>query len=65
MLPELLIADEPTTALDAVVQAQILKLKKDINTETNMSVMLITHNLIAAAQICDRIAIMYGGRIAR
>lgn len=61
--PKLLIADEPTTALDAVVQEQILGLIKDINIKTNMSVMLITHNLIAAAQICERIAIMYAGRI--
>ncbi|MEL7569807.1 MAG: ABC transporter ATP-binding protein [Eubacteriaceae bacterium] len=61
--PKLLIADEPTTALDASVQAETLKLLKDINANTNMSVMLITHNLLAAAKICDRIAIMYGGRI--
>lgn len=61
--PKLLIADEPTTALDASVQAQILKLLKDINKNKKISIMLITHNLMAAAQICDRVAIMYGGRI--
>ncbi|NMC57647.1 MAG: ABC transporter ATP-binding protein [Eubacteriaceae bacterium] len=61
--PKLLIADEATTALDASVQAQILRLLKDISIQENISIMFITHNLLALKQICDKIAVMYGGRI--
>lgn len=61
--PDLLIADEPTTALDVTIQAQILKLMKDIQRETNASVILITHDLACIAQICSRVLVMYAGRI--
>ncbi len=61
--PKLLIADEPTTALDVTVQAQILDLLKDITRDTGSSLMLITHNLGIVARYADRIAVMYGGRI--
>lgn len=61
--PDLLIADEPTTALDVTVQAQILKLMKDLQRETKMSIILITHDLGVIAGTADRILIMYGGKI--
>lgn len=61
--PQLLIADEPTTALDVTIQNQILKLIKDLRTEINMSVMLITHDLGVVAETCDRVIVMYGGMI--
>ena len=61
--PELLIADEPTTALDVTIQAQILKLMKDLQKDLNMSVLLITHNLGVVAQVADEVAVMYLGRI--
>ena len=61
--PDLLIADEPTTALDVTVQAQILDLLQDISRARGMSVVLISHDLGVVAQICDRIAVMYGGMI--
>ena len=61
--PDLIIADEPTTALDVTIQAQILKLLKDIQSEYNSSVILITHNLAIVAQICSRVMVMYAGRI--
>jgi peptide/nickel transport system ATP-binding protein len=61
--PELLIADEPTTALDVTIQAQILNLLKDLVRTTGASMMLITHNLGVVAETCDRICIMYAGRI--
>ncbi len=61
--PSLLIADEPTTALDVTVQAQILKLLKRMQEEYNMSVLLITHDLGVVAQNCDSIAVMYAGNI--
>ncbi|ASS66742.1 MULTISPECIES: ABC transporter ATP-binding protein [unclassified Paenibacillus] len=61
--PELLIADEPTTALDVTVQAQILDLLKQLQKETGMSVVLITHDMGVAAEVADRIVVMYAGGI--
>jgi dipeptide transport system ATP-binding protein len=61
--PEVLIADEPTTALDVTIQAQILELFKDIQKKTGVSIILITHDLGVVAQVADRIAVMYAGKI--
>lgn len=61
--PEVLIADEPTTALDVTIQAQILELFKDIQKKTDVSIILITHDLGVVAQVADRIAVMYAGKI--
>jgi len=61
--PELLIADEPTTALDVTIQAQILELLADLQHRLNLSVVLITHDLGVVAQLCHRVAVMYGGEI--
>jgi oligopeptide/dipeptide ABC transporter ATP-binding protein len=61
--PKLLIADEPTTALDATIQAQILDLIKKISSEMGMSVLLITHNFGIVAEMCSRVSVMYAGRV--
>ncbi|PLS16188.1 peptide ABC transporter ATP-binding protein [Bacillus sp. M6-12] len=61
--PEVLIADEPTTALDVTIQAQILELFKSIQQKTGVSIILITHDLGVVAQVADRIAVMYAGKI--
>ena len=61
--PSLLIADEPTTALDVTIQAQILRLLNNLKSRINASILLITHNLGVVAQICDRVAVMYAGNI--
>jgi len=61
--PKLLIADEPTTALDVTIQAQVLRLLKEIQREMGMSVLLITHDLGVVSEIADRVAVMYAGRI--
>ena len=61
--PELLIADEPTTALDVTIQAQILSMMRDLKKDFNTSMLLITHDLGVVAETCDRVAIMYAGEI--
>lgn len=61
--PKLIIADEPTTALDVTIQAQILSLLKDIQAETKSGIILITHDLGVVAEMADRVAVMYGGQI--
>ncbi|EKN71717.1 oligopeptide/dipeptide ABC transporter ATPase [Neobacillus bataviensis LMG 21833] len=61
--PKVLIADEPTTALDVTIQAQILALMKDLNQKTNTSIILITHDLGVVAEICERVIVMYSGQI--
>ena len=62
--PDLLIADEPTTALDVTIQAQILALLKELQREQGMAILLITHDLGVAAEMADRVVVMYAGRIA-
>jgi peptide/nickel transport system ATP-binding protein/oligopeptide transport system ATP-binding protein len=62
--PKLLIADEPTTALDVTIQAQILQLLRELRESMSMSLLLITHDLGVVAEVTDRVAVMYGGRIA-
>ena len=61
--PDILIADEPTTALDVTIQAQILQLLRDLQRENGMSIIFITHDFGVIAEICDRVVVMYGGRI--
>ena len=61
--PHLLIADEPTTALDVTIEAQILRLMKQLCTEQGMSILIITHNLGVVAEICDYVYVMYAGKI--
>ena len=61
--PKLLIADEPTTALDVTVQAQILELMKELREQLGMAILLITHDLGVVAEMVDEVAVMYGGKI--
>ena len=61
--PDLLIADEPTTALDVTVQAEILDLLRDLQAELDMGVLLVTHNFGVVADLCDRVSVMRAGRI--
>jgi peptide/nickel transport system ATP-binding protein/oligopeptide transport system ATP-binding protein len=61
--PSLLIADEPTTALDVTIQAQILQLINDLKEQLSMAVMLITHDLGVVAEMCDNVAVMYAGHV--
>lgn len=61
--PELLIADEPTTALDVTIQAQILELMKLLQTQHKTSLLMITHNLGIISELCEKVAVMYAGRI--
>jgi oligopeptide/dipeptide ABC transporter ATP-binding protein len=61
--PELLIADEPTTALDVTIQAQILDLMRDLKEKTGTSIMLITHDLGVVAEMCERVVVMYAGSV--
>ena len=62
-VPELLIADEPTTALDVTIQAQILDLMRNLRSKTDTAIILITHDLGVVAEMCDRVNVMYAGRI--
>ena len=61
--PKVLIADEPTTALDVTIQAQILDLMRDLQKKIKTSIIIITHNLGVVANIADRVAVMYGGKL--
>jgi peptide/nickel transport system ATP-binding protein len=61
--PDLLIADEPTTALDVTIQAQILELLRKLSDELGVAVMMITHDLGVVAEFCDRVQVMYAGRV--
>ncbi len=61
--PRILIADEPTTALDVTIQAQILELMKELKAKTGTSILLITHDLGVVAEMCSRVCVMYGGRV--
>ena len=61
--PKLLIADEPTTALDVTVQAQIMRLLKELRKQRDMAMVYITHNISIIAEICDSVSVMYGGTI--
>ena len=61
--PELLIADEPTTALDVTIQAQILELMEEIRAKKNTGILMITHDLGVVAEMCNRVVVMYAGRI--
>jgi oligopeptide/dipeptide ABC transporter ATP-binding protein len=62
--PDVIIADEPTTALDVMIQAQILELLAGLSRDLGMSAIIVTHDLGVVAQVCDRVVVMYGGRVA-
>ena len=61
--PDILIADEPTTALDVTIQAQILELMQDLQKRLGMAIIMVTHDLGVIADMCDKIVVMYGGSI--
>src|SRR3989475_8959570 len=61
--PSLLIADEPTTSLDVSGEAQILEILQDLKEAYHMSLLLITHNLVIVAEFCDRVAVLYAGKL--
>ena len=61
--PDILIADEPTTALDVTIQAQILELMQDLQKKLGMAIIIVTHDLGVIADMCDEIIVMYGGRV--
>ena len=61
--PDILIADEPTTALDVTIQAQILELMQDLQKQLGMAIIMVTHDLGVIADMCDEIIVMYGGRV--
>ena len=62
--PELLFADEPTTALDVMIQAQVLELLKEIQKSLGLAIVLVTHDLGVVAEVCDSVVVMYGGKVA-
>ena len=62
--PQIVIADEPTTALDVMVQAQIIELLKGLQQELNLAIIIVTHDLGVIAEMCDDMQVMYGGRMA-
>jgi peptide/nickel transport system ATP-binding protein len=59
--PDIVVADEPTTALDVMIQAQILELLRDLQSELNLSIIMVTHDLAMVAELCDEVVVMYGG----
>lgn len=61
--PDILIADEPTTALDVTIQAQILELMQELQNQNGMAIIFITHDLGVIAEVCDNVVVMYGGRV--
>jgi len=61
--PDLLIADEPTTALDVTIQAQILELLSALQARRGMAILLVTHDLAVVSEVCDRVLVMYGGQL--
>ena len=62
--PQIVIADEPTTSLDVMVQAQIIELLKGLQQELNLAIIIVTHDLGVIAEMCDDMQVMYGGRMA-
>ena len=61
--PSLLLADEPTTSLDVTIEAQVLQLLRDLRRELDLALLLVTHNLAVVAELCDRVLVMYAGRL--